>query len=456
MADGERPTGAGKRVGVISLGCPKNLVDTETMLGRFVESGYELTPNPEEADLLVVNTCGFVADAEAESREAIAEMAELKARHPGKKLVVTGCLSQRYGKKLQEEMPAIDVLTGSEGYERLIPIVEAVTETSEPVCSVVPLGTALFRDEPEGRVLTTQPHTAYVKIAEGCGNPCAFCIIPKLRGPFRSRSLESIEAEVRNLVAAGVREVNLVSQDTTLYGRDLAPRTDLAALLERLSNIKGITWIRPLYLYPTLINDRLLKSMAVLAPVVPYLDVPLQHTHDEVLRRMKRAERSGSVRKILERIRHHMPEAAIRTTMIVGFPGESDAEFDHLESLVGEGWFDHLGVFTYSDEPGTTAYDLPDKVPVEIAEARRDRLMALQQDLSRERLAKMVGKTIPVMVDGLSPESDLLLVGRTPGQAPEVDGVVYINQGEAAAGEIVPVTVSEAFEYDLMGGVAEA
>lgn len=438
-------------VGVISLGCPKNLVDTEKMLGRFIENGYELTTDPHQADLLVVNTCGFKADAEAESREAIEEMAEVKAQHPNAKLVVTGCLSQRYGEQLLTEIPEIDLLAGSTGYENLIPILEsgqpapALTEPQPQRSEIAP------------RILTTLPHTAYVKIAEGCNNPCAFCIIPKLRGPFVSREPEEIDDEVTALVEQGVREVNLVSQDTTLYGRDLDRRLSLTDLLEGLIEIEGIDWLRLLYLYPTLVTDELIDLMAADDnPILPYFDIPLQHAHSDTLKRMRRAERAKDVEQLIERIRKRIPDAVIRVTFIVGFPGETEAEFEHLYRFVEQNRFDHVGVFTYSDEIGTTAFDLPDKVLAEVAEERRNQLMELQKNISQEKLARLVGQTIPVLVDGISEEFEYLIEGRSMGQAPDVDGVVYINDGSPQAGELVPVMITESHDYDLVGHVVES
>ena len=432
-------------VGVISLGCPKNLVDTEKMLGRFIDNGYSLTSDPDAADLLVVNTCGFKADAEEESRQAILEMAAIKAAHPGTRLVVTGCLSQRYGESLRQDIPEIDVLAGTSGYEQLIPILQS-TAPPPPVKAPKP-GTG--EDGP--RVMTTLPHTAYVKIAEGCNNPCAFCIIPKLRGPFISREPEDIDGEIVALVEQGVCEINLISQDTTLYGRDLERRLSLADLLDGLKVIENLQWIRLLYLYPTMVTEQLLTLMAEENNILPYFDIPLQHSHSDVLKRMKRAEREADVCGLIRRIRSKIPDATIRTTFIVGFPGESQEEYQHLLDFVFESRFDHVGVFTYSDEEGTTAYDLPDKIPLEIAEQRRDQLMAAQQRISQEKLVALVGKTVPVLVEGVSEENEWLLEGRTMGQAPDVDGIVYINDGSPEPGSVVDVEITEAHEYDLVG-----
>ena len=443
------------RIGMVSLGCPKNLVDTEKMLARFLQKGYLLTPDPEEADVLVVNTCGFKADAEQESRQAIEEMAAIKDRYPNKRLVVTGCLSQRYGADLVRDIPGIDILVGSAQYDQLIPLIEAHDSGGERYIQVAPFDPYTPLQEEYAQVLTTPAHTAYVKIAEGCNNPCTFCIIPQLRGRFRSRSIEAIEIEVIRLSQQGVVEINLVSQDSTLYGRDLSPRTSLAVLLQRLARIEGIAWIRVLYLYPTLITTELLQVMASEAKIVPYLDIPLQHSHSDVLARMKRVERAEHIQALLESIDQYLPHAILRTTFIVGFPGESKDEFRHLQKFIAKGWFDHVGIFTYSDERGTAAYDLPHKITRKTARERRNILMRLQQKISRKRLKTQIGQTLPVLVDGVSAQSQWLMEGRTMGQAPDVDGIVYINAGMPLPGTIVPVTITETHEYDLVGHVAK-
>ncbi|MBF0444998.1 MAG: 30S ribosomal protein S12 methylthiotransferase RimO, partial [Magnetococcales bacterium] len=330
-------------------------------------------------------------------------------------------------------------------YEDLLPILEADT----PPPGVAKPTPGVGEDAP--RILTTLPHTAYVKIAEGCNNPCAFCIIPQLRGAFVSREPEDIDSEIVVLVEQGVVEVNLISQDTTLYGRDLDRRLSLADLLAGLIEIPGLRWIRLLYLYPTMVTDQLLNIMSEDNSILPYFDIPLQHSHSAVLKRMKRAEREADVYKLIQRIRNKIPHATIRTTFIVGFPGESEAEFQHLYDFIKETRFDHVGVFTYSDEQGTTAFDLEDKIPADIAQERRDRLMALQQTISQEKLATFIGKTIPVLVEGVSEENEWLLEGRTMGQAPDVDGVVYINDGSPKIGSVVDIEITEAYEYDLVG-----
>ncbi|MBF0139299.1 MAG: 30S ribosomal protein S12 methylthiotransferase RimO [Magnetococcales bacterium] len=437
------------KVGVISLGCPKNLVDTEKMLGRYVQAGHALTPDPEEADLLVVNTCGFIASAEEESRQAILDMAAIKARRPGVRLAVTGCLAQRHGRLLKEQIPAIDLIVGTHDTP------DQPRHVVEPPGYQAQLMFAPLKKTGEGapRVLTTAKHTSYLKIAEGCNNPCSFCIIPQLRGPFRSRTPEELMTEARALVRGGVRELNLVSQDTSLYGRDLSPRTSLRHLLTELETLSELQWIRLLYLYPTLIHDDLLDHVNQSAKVVPYWDIPLQHSHSAVLTRMKRAESGESVRRLVSRIRERVLDAAIRSTFIVGFPGESDDEFNDLYQFVAEFKLDHVGVFTYSDEVGSAAWHLPDKIPAQLAEERRHRIYALQQQISREKMLARVGTTCKVLVEQGIQEDPWVYRGRTQWQAPEVDGHVKLKGGHLVPGMMVSAKVLDATAYDLMAEV---
>lgn len=438
------------RVGLLALGCPKNMVDAERLLGRFLEAGYALTHDPAKADILVVNTCGFKADAEAESREAIVEMSAIKAAYPGKRLVVTGCLVQRYQEQLLAEIPAIDLLVGTTGHDQLIDRLQQ--QSASPVMPPTDFGTA---SETGPRLLTTLPHLAYLKIAEGCDNPCTFCIIPKLRGPFRSRPMAEILDEAKTLVAGGVREINIVSQDTTLYGRDLQPRLDLVTLLENLESIKKLAWIRVMYLYPTLITDGLLDCFARSKKILPYFDLPLQHAHSAVLRRMQRSEREEDLDRLIQRIRTRLPDAVLRAVFIVGFPGETWEEWQKLYDFMARTRFDHVGIFTYSDEPEAAAFQFPDKIPDEIAETRRDRLMELQEGISREKLATLVGKTLPVLVEGPSPEHDGVVVGRTSGQAIDIDGITFLKGPTPKPGSIVPVRITASYEYDLVGKVGK-
>ncbi|MBF0311069.1 MAG: 30S ribosomal protein S12 methylthiotransferase RimO [Magnetococcales bacterium] len=442
---------ASPRVGLISLGCAKNQVDSEHLLGQFLSRGYRLTANPEKAQVLVVNTCGFLAAAEEESREAIREMSAIRQAHPDKRLVVTGCLAQRMGDALLADIPGIDLMVGSAQSQEVVTLLDQVNRGVVPKYQVkIPLQ---LENSGMPRVRITPAYTAYLKIAEGCDNPCSFCIIPQLRGHFRSRPPEDLLTEARHLVAEGVKELNLVSQDTTLYGRDLQPRSSLSVLIRELDALPGLRWIRLLYLYPTLINEELLRTMAASAHVLPYFDMPLQHVDGGVLAAMRRAERPEGIRKLLTRIREILPEATLRTTFLVGFPGESEAAFANLEALVAEGWFDHVGVFCYSDEAEAASHAFENKVPQEIAEARRERIMAVQQEISRQRLARRVGQRLTVLVEGPSEENQGILTGRSAAQAPEVDGQVFLVEGWAEAGSLVEVEVTQAHEYDLVGRI---
>ncbi|MGN7612415.1 30S ribosomal protein S12 methylthiotransferase RimO [Magnetococcales bacterium HHB-1] len=440
-----------QKVGVISLGCPKNQVDTEVVLGQFLTQGYTFTADPEEADILLVNTCGFIREAVEESQEAVEEMAEIKKRFPEKKLVVMGCLVERDGKKMQTQFPQIDVALGTAQYPKVIPILAENKTTLIP--RETPQQKSYLADASEIRARISPPHMAYLKIAEGCNNPCSFCIIPQLRGPFQSRPIDDIVQEARQLAQEGVKEINLVAQDTTLYGRDLERRTDLATLLNALEQVEDLNWIRLLYLYPTLITDALLDQFAQSKKVLPYFDIPLQHSHSDILKSMCRSERSEALYRLIERIRQKIPHATLRTTMIVGFPGETEHHFQHLKNFIETIQFDHLGVFVYSDEPQAAAYHLPDKVSQEVAEERQEELMALQQRISQQRLKRFLGKTIPLLVDGVSQESEHLLVGHTQHQAHEIDGITYINRGHAKAGDLVMLRITETYEYDLMGEI---
>nr|CRH05685.1 Ribosomal protein S12 methylthiotransferase rimO [Candidatus Magnetococcus massalia] len=434
-------------VGLISLGCAKNTVDSEQMLGRFVTNGYGITSDPQEADILVVNTCGFIEDAAKESQDTIDEMSHLKALYPGKKLVVTGCLSQRHGETMLEQHPAIDLLLGAGKYDKLIPLVEAdgaaeANQVAEPDAA---------GDHSVPRVLTSAEGSAYIKIAEGCNQSCAFCIIPQLRGPFRSRGLEDLTTEARHLDEGGVRELVLISQDTTWWGRDLEPRSSLAKLLEQLLAETDIPWIRMLYLYPTLVNSELLETMAQHTRLIPYFDIPLQHADSGVLTRMKRAERLEGIRKMVASIREKMPNAVLRSTFIVGFPGEDQEAFEVLHSFIKEAKLDWVGVFQYSDEEGTDAFTMGDKVDPEVAQERYDILMQTQQQITRERLKKWLGETLDVLVEEFD-EEDQCWVGRFWGQAPEVDGRVLIQTfDELEPGEMLPVKIEQVLGYDLYG-----
>jgi ribosomal protein S12 methylthiotransferase len=450
------------KIGFVSLGCPKNLVDSEVMMGLSQDGGHSLTPHPAEADVLVVNTCAFIDSAKEESVNTILELAELKKTGNCKRLVVAGCLGERYRDELKAQIPEIDAVLGTgeipeivgaiEGTRtRRIPLtlVAASSPKSEAGSPVLP--TYLYDAEP--RVFTTPRHYAYVKVAEGCDYKCSFCIIPTLRGHYRSRPVDAIVREAQSLAAQGVRELILVSQDTTFYGRDRDEGAALPRLLRELNAVEGLDWIRLLYLYPTTITDDILDAIAACDKVVKYIDLPLQHASADVLRRMKRPGTGASYRRLLDRIRTKIPGVSLRTTFIVGFPGETDAEFAELRAFVRAVGFDHVGVFTYSHEEGTTAYDLPDDIPAAIKTSRRDTLMAEQKRIVARSQKRRVGTRASVMVDGPSPEHELVWRGRLPGQAPEIDPVIYFTEAPPEAlrpGAILDVEIIDAREYDLV------
>ncbi len=436
-----------EKVYLVTLGCPKNQVDSELMLGALVRSGFEITLNPEEAQAVVVNTCAFIEAAKKESVDAILEAAEVKKRGQGRRLVVAGCLSQRYATELKEQLPEVDVFVGTGNFMELPELLRR-TEAPEPLPIPYPGAAHVLPGLDASRLRVGDFFTAYLKISEGCGHKCAFCIIPKIRGPHESRPLEDVVAEANSLVAQGVRELNLIAQDLTAYGRDLRPPTSLAALLRRLAEIKGLRWIRLLYCYPNFITDELLDTIAGLPVVVKYIDMPLQHADDAVLRAMRRERSGAALRKLLDRIRRRIPGVVLRTSFIVGFPGETEAAFNRLLDFVREEQFDRVGVFTYSREENTAAYDLPEQVLEGIKRARRAKLMETQADISLRKNRDLVGCEIEVMVEGVRPGRAKGLRGRTSGQAPEIDGSVFLT-GEAEPGQFVRARVERAVTYDL-------
>ncbi len=437
------------RVGMVSLGCPKNLVDGEVMLGALRARGHQLVPDGEAADVIVVNTCAFIDRAKQESVDAILEMARRKEDGSARRLVVTGCLAQRYDADLRREIPEIDATLGTGQVEDVVAAVEGqatVTDAGDG------LPTWIY-DHTAPRVLSTPPWLAYVKISEGCDYTCTFCIIPTLRGRHRSRRPEDVEAEVRALAARGVREVVLVAQDSTRYGLDLGERDGLAHLLRRLGAIDDLRWIRVMYAYPATVTDAILDAMAAEEKAVKYVDMPLQHASEAVLRRMKRPTGRGNLLGMVERVRARVPGVAFRTSFIVGFPGETDEEFQELLDFVAAARFDHLGVFTYSEEEGTASFDLPGRVPPKVKEARRRRLLGLQKRISLASNRRRVGERAEALVEGAHPDSDWLLKGRLATQAPEIDGAVVINEGSAPPGAFVTVEVTEAHPYDLVARI---
>jgi ribosomal protein S12 methylthiotransferase len=443
-----------KTVFSVSLGCPKNLVDTEIMLGGLTRAGWEVTGDPAAADLLLVNTCGFIELACKEAVDTILSLARLKEGDPGKRLVVTGCLVQRYGPELAADLPEVDLFIGVNDFPALPDIV------SRPPAA----GAArLFHQAPpyaypgvEARYPAAPAHLAYLKIAEGCSHRCTFCLIPRIRGPMRSRPLDTLVQEAENLAAAGVKELILVAQDTTAYGRDEPGHPEIAALLQELAHIDGFRWIRLLYAHPARITPELLAAMAANPRILPYLDIPIQHGHDEVLRRMGRGYSRADLLHTVRRIRETLPGATLRTTVMVGFPGETEAHFQVLSDLIQEVGFDHLGVFLYSPEAGSPAAAWGPAVPRREARQRARRLQAIQGKIVKARLRSLVGTVAEVLVEGVSPESDYLLTGRMMSQAPDIDGQVLITAGTGLVGEIQPVRLTRALPCDLLGEILEA
>lgn len=442
------------KVGFVSLGCPKNLVDSEVMLGTLARQGYSITSQKEDADVIVVNTCGFIDSAKKESIDTILEMAELKSRGNCKKLVVAGCLAERYRSEIRKEIPEIDFIFGPDELGRIL---EAVRLDSSAVPDVTIDALYSSREIPTiPRMLTTPPHMAYLKISEGCDHVCTFCAIPGFRGKFRSRTIADLTAESRRLAEQGVREVVIVSQDTMAYGKDLGLPNGITALLRELVKIDGLKWVRFLYCYPNMVSDELVRLVSEEERLCKYFDIPYQHASKSVLERMKR----GGHREIYERqiasIRAIMPDAGLRTSFIVGFPGESDQDFREVVTLMQNVRFDNVGVFLYSDEEGTGAFDLDKKISRTTATRRRNALMKEQSKISKKKLTSMVGRTVEVLLEGSSDESDLLLQGRMQTQAPEIDGHVLINDTgdkQVATGEFYNVEITDSLEYDLIGKV---
>jgi ribosomal protein S12 methylthiotransferase len=518
------------KVGFLSLGCPKNLVDSEVMMGILAQHGYEITARADEADVLVVNTCSFIAPAQQESVDTILEMAEHKTYGRATRLVVTGCLVERYREQIMEQIPAVDAVIGTGEIER---IVEAVTGASLPTPLAAGVGssssaaltgpaslsagltgrfsaaltgpasasltgpasaalpgradlsaagsalpTFLYHDAMP-RVLATPRHSAYIKIAEGCDHPCAFCIIPQLRGRFRSRRFESVVREAGNLAAAGVREITLIGQDTTSYGEDLDLRDGLAQLLARLAEVEGLAWVRFLYAYPNRVTQRLLDTLAAHARLVKYMDMPLQHASRNVLARMKRGSSGEAFLRLIARARATVPGLMLRTSFITGYPGETEANFRELCDFVRAAEFDWMGVFAYSDVDNAESFALGDKVDAEVIAERRDRLMALQRPISARRLRRLVGQKVTALVDGPSADTELVWEARLGGMAPEIDGKIYLSDLEpeisarpampmmndrdgngvralgraARAGDMVTVEITESHDYDVVGRV---
>ncbi len=436
------------RVYMHTLGCPKNRVDSEVMLGTLAQAGFRLVQDPAAAEIVVVNTCGFIESAKVESVDAIVELAELKRTGRCKKLVVTGCLVQRHAEELARELPEVDHFLGTGAY----PEVAKIVSDAQAKRLVVP-DPDFVHSAATPRVNSLPSHTAYLKIAEGCDNDCAFCIIPRLRGPQRSRPIDDLVAEAAALAAQGTVELSLVAQDLTAYGYDLPGKVRLHHLLPELCRVDGIRWIRLHYAYPRDVPEALVQVMAEESKIVKYLDMPLQHSSDRLLRTMRRGRDSAFLRDLLGRLRARVPGIALRTSLIVGLPGETEEDFRDLLRFVEEQRFERLGVFEYSREDGTSAALLPDQVPEEVKHARFQRIMEVQRDVSRAHQQAFIGRRLEVLVEGASEETEHLLVGRHAQQAPEIDGLTYVNDGMAYPGEIVTLEVTDAADYDLVGRV---
>ncbi len=437
-----------KKIHFISLGCPKNRVDTEVMVGVAHQAGCDLAPEPEDADYIVVNTCGFIGPAKEESIDTILAMGRLKESGSCEKLVVAGCLSQRYPDDLAKEMPEVDHFLGSSDMLRLG---EVLAGGAERMLVGNPAHYTLRATDP--RVLSQGRHSAYLKIAEGCNRTCSFCAIPAIRGKQRSRPLEDIVAEATRLADEGTLELNVISQDTIAYGRDLPGKPTLAALVKALGDIAKLRWLRLHYLYPEALTDELVELLAQHPKVVRYVDMPLQHASDAMLRRMKRGHGGDRLRRVVEKVRTKVPGVTFRTAFIVGHPGESDGDFNELCEFVKWAEFDRVGVFRYSDEEGTASETQDAKVRPKDSAARHRKLMALQRPISRRRNRALVGQTLEVLVDGGSEEHEFVLQGRHAGQAPEIDGVVYLSGAEVAPGTMVRAEITQSADYDLVGEV---
>lgn len=438
---------------LISLGCSKNLVDSENFIGILVnKKGFEVTSELNEADMIIVNTCGFIGDAKKESIETILEVSELKETSSLKKIIVTGCLAQRYAEEILKELPEVDAVIGTGEIDKIEKVVDEILNDKHPVETS---SMDFLANANTDRILTTASHTAYLKISEGCDRRCTYCIIPQLRGRLRSRTIEDILVEANNLVKSGVRELNLLAQETTEYGIDLYKEKSLAKLMKELVKIEDLKWLRTYYMYPDSVTDELIQVMKTEDKICKYFDIPIQHVSDSILQNMGRAKTGAHLKEILYRIRKEIPNATFRTSVIVGFPGETQENFEELRDFLEEFQFDYVGVFKYSREEDTKAYDMDNQVPEEIKEERWVELTNLQSKIAENKNRAMLGQTVEVMIDGVSTESEYLLEGRTKGQALEIDGKVLTNDGTAKPGEIVKVKLEQNFDYDFIGPIVE-
>jgi len=441
------------KVSLVSLGCPKNLVDAEIMLGHLPLDRYEIVLDDSQADIIVVNTCSFINDAKEESVDTILEVADYKQQGNCRLLVVTGCLPQRYKEELAEQLPEVDLFMGTAEAPRIVELIERQLQLDEPSQEIGDPDYLYDHDTP--RVNSSPFYSSYIKIADGCANHCSYCIIPQLRGTLRSRSIESVVEEARNLAGKGVREINLIAQDITAYGMDRADGASIEKLLKELVKVEEIDWIRLLYSYPDGISDGLIELIASEEKVCNYLDIPLQHIDDQVLAEMNRRVGEAEIRALIKKLRDKIPDLTLRTSFIVGFPGETREQYDKLLDFVKEGHFERVGVFRYSREEGTAAAKLPNQVPGQTKKGRLNRLMKAQARVSFSKNRALVGKTETVLVEGYSDETDLLLKGRSARQAPDVDGQYLITAGQADVGQLVQLKITDSSEYDLIGEIIE-
>lgn len=441
------------KLGLISLGCSKNTVDSENMLGILVkEKQLELVENLEEADVVIVNTCAFINDAKEESIQTILEMADYKKDGNLKKLVVCGCLSERYKDELIKEIPEIDAVVGTGDVDKIGEVVDSIQNGNKEI----KVGSLDFLPTSKTpRMLTNYPHSVYLKISEGCDKKCTYCIIPSLRGELRSRTIEDVVEEAKILASDGVIELNLLAQEITEYGKDIYGKRMLPELLKELVKVEGIEWIRLYYMYPNSISDELIEVIKDEPKICNYFDVPIQHISDNILQNMGRAKSGDYIRSILGRIRGRIPDATIRTTVIVGFPGETEENFEELKEFIKEFEFDYVGVFKYSREEDTVAYNLPNQIPEEIKEKRWSELLNIQGEIVERKNERFIGETVDVIIDGVSTESEYMLEGRMRSQALEIDGKVLTSDGTANVGDIVKVKLEQNFQYDFIGPIIE-
>ncbi len=442
-----------RKVSLVSLGCPKNLVDAEVMLGHLPADRYEIVTDEAQADIIIVNTCSFIREAKEESIQTILEVADHKKKGKCRLLVVAGCLPQRYREELSGELPEVDLFMGTADAPRIVELLDSGLDQRG---SLAAMGEPDYLyDHTTPRVKSSPFYSTYVKIAEGCANHCSYCIIPKLRGTLRSRTIPSVVAEAKRLAEAGVKEINLIAQDITAFGADRGDGTTLPGLLRELVRIDGLQWIRLLYAYPDGITDELIELIAAEEKICNYLDLPLQHIDNSILRQMNRRVDEAAIRALVDRLRKRIPDLTLRTSFIVGFPGETEEQYRKLLDYVAEGHFERVGVFRYSREEGTPAAAMEGQVPERVKQSRYKKLMKAQGRVSFRKNRQLVGRIEPVLVEGFSEETELLLRGRSLRQAPDVDGQVYITAGQAEIGSIVPLRITDSSEYDLIGEITE-